>query len=888
MRPSLDRDRWQRIGEVLDAALAREPEHWPSVLDATCVGAPDLRREVEDLLDRVGDARGFLESRPTAAAAAVIAEAFDGREPGAGHRIGAYSIVREIGRGGMSRVFLARRADGHFEQHVALKLLRPGLDTEIDRARFRAERQILASLNHPNIARLLDGGLTDAGQPYLVLEYVEGQPIDAYCDERSLTVRQRLDLFLAAAEATQHAHRNLIVHRDLKSSNIFVSVDGVVKLLDFGLAKLLEPSVSSGESAATRSVAHWMTPEYAAPEQIRRELVTTLTDVYQLGAVLYRLLSGRLPFIAPHGDLRELEAAVLRGDPTPPSVAVANSDPGRAKLLRGDLDAIVLKALRSEPSERFASVEAMADDLRRHLSGHPVLARRVTAAYRARRFVRRHRVETIAALGILVSVLAGAGFSLRQARRAATERDLATIASRESQAVTSFVLGLFEASDPAETRGDTLTAVELVRRAAARAEHLRGQPLAQARMLEVTGRLYQSLGQYAEAYATLQRAIDIRRHTRPGDAVELAGALGQLTDVLVKLGRYAAADSAAREAMEIQQRALGPEHPALAITLHQIASISVYRGDLSVAEGYQRQALAVRQKALGPNDSLTAESHLSLGAILRIEGRMSDAEREFRSGLAILERSVSPDAPQLAGAMLDIAYLLAEVRGRYAEAEPLYHRALDIRRRAFGDGHPMVAATLLDFAEFLSTRGDRIAAVTPARQGVDIVRRAYGREHPVVADFQGRLAAILYRAGDLDEAAALFQQSIAMDRRLRGPDHENITGLEIGLARIRIDRREYAGADSLIRAAIEIRKRASGPTHPVTAATQGFLGMLLTREGKYAAADSILRLSLQTMERQVGREHPDVRELYGWLAELRDAQGRHADAIQYRAIANAR
>jgi serine/threonine-protein kinase len=888
MSRSLDQDRWQRIVDVLDEALACEREHWPAVLDARCAGAPDLRQDVEDLLGRVGDAREFLESPPAAAAAAVIAEVHQGSEPGAGQRIGAYAIVREVGRGGMSRVFLARRADGHFEQHVALKLLRPGLDTEIDRARFRAERQILASLNHPNIARLLDGGLTDTGQPYLVLEYVKGQPIDAYCHERALSVRERLELFLDVAEATQHAHRNLIVHRDLKSSNILVSVDGLVKLLDFGLAKLLEPSMSTDETSATRSLAYWMTPEYAAPEQIRREPVTTLTDVYQLGAVLYRLLSGRLPFTAPRGDFRELEGAVLRGDPSPPSVAVADSDPDRAKLLRGDLDAIVLKALRSEPSERFASVEALADDVRRHLTGHPVLARRITAIYRARRFVRRRRVETIAALAILVSVFAGAGFSLRQARRAATERDLATIASRESQAVTSFVMGLFETSDPAEAQGDTLTAVELVRRAAARAERLRGQPLAQARMLEVAARLYQDLGQYPDAYATLERAIDGRRRSRAGDAVELAGTLGQFSDVLVKLGRYAAADSAAREALRIEQRALGLEHPVLAVTLHQIASISVYRGDLSGAESNQRRALAVRQGTLGTNDSLTAESHLSLGAILRIEGRTSDAEREFRSALAILERTVSPDTPQLAAAMLNIAYLLDEVHGRYAEAEPLYRRALAIRRHAFGDAHPMVAATLLDLAEFLSNRGDRIGALAPARQGVEIARRAYGREHPVVADFQGRLAVILYRAGNLDEAATLFRQSMAMDRRLRGPDHETITGLEVGLARLLIDRRDFSAADSLLRDAIQIRERASGPNAPGTAAIGGLRGMLLTREGKYDAADSLLRRSLQTMERQVGREHPDVRKLYGWLADLQDAEGRHVDAVQSRAIASAR
>ena len=400
MSTNSDSDRWRRLSDVLDAALARDPLDWPEVLDATCAGAPDLRREAQELLDRIDDVSGFLASPPTSVAAALVAEAEGTTDTAAGRRVGAYSIVREIGRGGMSRrVFLAQRASyGRFEQHVALKLLRPGLDTEVDRSRFRAERQIVALLNHPNIARLLDGGLTDADQPYLVLEYVDGLPIDVYCDAHALPVRRRLELFLKAAEATQYAHRNLIVHRDIKASNILVASDGTVKLLDFGLAKILEPHGYDRESAGTQTVANWMTPEYAAPEQIKRESITTLTDVYQLGVMLYRLLANRLPFTTSKGDLRELEAAVMRGDPPPPSAAIAESDPARPRLLRGDLDAIVLKALRREPDERFASVEALADDLRRYLSGHPVRARRSTALYRARRFVRRHRVETTACL----------------------------------------------------------------------------------------------------------------------------------------------------------------------------------------------------------------------------------------------------------------------------------------------------------------------------------------------------------------------------------------------------------------------------------------------------------------------------------------------------------
>jgi eukaryotic-like serine/threonine-protein kinase len=888
MTMRLDPDLWRRIGQVLDAALSCEPEQWPAVLDATCAGAPDVRREVEELLGRVDRARGFLELPPAAAAAAVIAEANEAQVSESGRRIGAYEIEREIGRGGMSRVFLAHRADGQFEQRVALKLLRPGLDTEIDRARFRAERQILASLNHPNIARLLDGGLTNAGQPYLVLEYVDGEPIDAYCDANALSVRERLTLFLMVADATQYAHRNLIVHRDIKSSNVFVSVDGAVKLLDFGLAKLLEPGAYGRDSSGMHTVTHWMTPEYAAPEQIRREPVTTLTDVYQLGAVLYRLLTGRLPFTAHDGDLQELQAAVLRGDPMPPSAAIANADAARAKALRGDLDAITLKALRKDPVERYASVEALADDVRRYLSGHPVHARRITRLYRMRRHVRRHRIETVAVAGITLSVLAGSGISMWQARRAARERDLAALASRESQAVTSFVMGLFDSSDPAVTRTNPLSAVELVRRAVGRADLLNGEPLAHARMLEVTARLYQSLGQYADAFGVLQRAITIRRDLRPGNPAELSAALGQMSELLLRLGRYRTADSVSREALELQRQALGPNSPAVAGTLHQIASIAVYLGNLPVAEQSQREALAVSQQVFGENDTLTAQRHLQLGAIFRREGRMADAEREYRGGLASLTRTVGPDNPQVADAMLGLAYLLDEVRGRYTEAEVLYRRALQVRRRAFGDAHPLVAATLLDYAEFLSRRGDRGAAVAPARQGVDIVLREYGVEHSVVAVQSGRMAAILYRAGHADEATILYHRSIATTRRLRGRDHENLVGLELGLAEVMIDRRDFVAADSLIRDAIRIRRQAGGPDNPGIAPAEGFLGMLMTREGKYAAADSILRHSVATLERQVGRDYPDVRLLYGYLADLDDARGRHAEASRYRAISLAR
>lgn len=887
MTTEFDSERQQRLNAILDTALAHDARDWPVVVEAACQGDAGLRAEAMDLLRRVDAAASLLVSPPAAAAAAAVAEAQGRNDAWSGRRIGAYSIIREIGRGGMSRVFLAQRADGHFEQQVALKLLRPGLDTEVDRARFRTERQIVASLNHPGIARLIDGGLTDEGQPYLVLEFVDGEPIDEYCDAHGLSVRQRVSLFLDVARATQFAHRNLVVHRDIKTSNILVDEAGTVKLLDFGLARMLEPRFVAAAVARPETVGHWMTPEYAAPEQIRRGRVTTLTDVYQLGVVLYRILSDSLPFTST-GDLHELEAAVLRGDPAPPSAAVVARDRSRARLLRGDLDAIVLKALRTEPDERFASVEAFSDDLRRYLSGHPVRARRSTGLYSARRFVRRHRIETVATAGVTLSILLGAGIALTQARRAAAERDAAAAASRESQAVTAFVMGLFEINAAAEARTSALTAADLVERAAARADAMHEQPLAQAEMLEVTGRLYQGLGRTDDAFEMYRRALDIRRHSNAGRSIEVARTLDERSSLYLYIGRYAAADSDAREALRIETLALGPDDPALAVTLHQLGTIAIARGDLRAADTFHRQALETRERSLGSGDSLTALSHLTYGAMLRREGRQSEAEQEFRSGLATLEKTVSPDNPHIAEALLQIAYLLDQEGSRYAAAEPFYRRALEIRKRAFGADHPMVAATLLDLAEFLSRRGDTLAAVAPARQGMAIINRAYKGDHPVAVYYSSRLAVVLEHAGQLDDAAALLRLTIDANRRLRGAEHEVVAGLDMELTRLLITRRQFAEADSAIGDAIRIRRNAQGSSSPATAAAVGLFGRLLAREGHYVAADSVLRGALLTMEKQVGRGQHDVREMYGWLADVDDARGLHDQAARYRAIANAR
>lgn len=497
----MDESRLAHLIALFEQALSVPHEQRPEFVRQVSGDNTALRRELGSLLDAEGSAAQYfddLADRVVSPAYAALADAATVGPRWEGRRVGAYRLVREIGRGGMSRVFLAERADGEFEQQVALKLLRPGFDSDIDVMRFRAERQILASLNHPNIARLLDGGVTDDALPYLVLEYIDGVPVDRYCHSRDLSTRQRLELFLAIADAVEYAHRNSVVHRDLKPSNILVTSDGTVKLLDFGVAKLLEQH-APGARPTTRTTHRWMTPDYAAPEQIRGKAITPRTDVYQLGAALYELLAGRTPFGHCGDTIHELERAILEQDPD-----------SLAHTLGGDLDAIVLKALRKNPDERYASASEFVDDVRRHLTGHPVHARRQTLGYRSRRLVYRNRFRLVGAGGIvMVLVTFVTTFSVEHER---SRRALAALTSRVGAAdtVPTFVSELL-ALKSAEGLPDTAAARRLVQWGVTYAREASRQPQRQAQVLEAAGIVQTKLREFDGAFPLLQEALVIRR-----------------------------------------------------------------------------------------------------------------------------------------------------------------------------------------------------------------------------------------------------------------------------------------------------------------------------------------------------------------------------------------
>src|SRR5262245_8366923 len=487
-----------RVARIFGEALERPAAERRAFLDAACASAPELRAEAESLLAAHEQAGGFLDEIDTAREAALL-DATAEPEPPEGRRVGPYRLLREVGRGGMGVVYLAERVEGGFEQRAAIKLVKRGMDTDAILRRFLRERQILAGLEHASVARLLDGGVTDDGHPYFAMEYVDGEPLTVYCENRQLGIEARLRLFEEACRAVQHAHGKLVVHRDLKPSNMLVTGEGRLKLLDFEIAKLLTEDDDATAITLTQVGTRVLTPDYAAPEQVRGEPVTTATDVYALGVVLYELLAGRLPHGGERRSLGEMARAICEEEPRAPSMAAA-AQPRRARELRGDLDTVVLKALSKEPSRRYASAEALAEDIRRFLSGHPVRARRDTVGYVVTKFVRRHKVGVAAATVAVLSLLLGLAGTAWQAAVAARERDRARLEAERAEKVKEFLVGLFKASDPAESTGEAITARELMDRGAERIEkELAGHPSLQAELFEIVAGISHELGRYEQA-----------------------------------------------------------------------------------------------------------------------------------------------------------------------------------------------------------------------------------------------------------------------------------------------------------------------------------------------------------------------------------------------------
>ncbi|MDX1420057.1 MAG: serine/threonine-protein kinase, partial [Rubricoccaceae bacterium] len=634
---------WERVQTLFEQALEHDPDVRTAFLRRACGDDPALYEEVAALLAADEDTHPLLDG--------LALDALDVSESellGSAHRtddtIGPWRLGERIGRGGMGEVYLAERVEGGFAQTAALKLIKRGMDSEAVVRRFEAERQILARLEHPGIARLVGGGMADDGRPFFAMEYVEGEPITAYCDAHRLSVDARLRLFATVCEAVRYAHRNLVVHRDLKPSNILVSEDAEgrpqVKLLDFGIARLL---ATDDDALLTQTGHRVLTPAYAAPEQVTGGAVTTATDVYALGGLLYRLLCGQPPIETEGRTAQEVEADVLGAPPPPPSARATpeaaerrGTTPDRlARRLRGDLDTMALVALHKEPERRYGSAAELLDDVTRHLGGLPIEARRDSRGYRLTKFVGRHRAAVLATGGVVALVAVLVGF---YTARLAAERDRAQGEADKAAEVSAFLASLFEGADPAQSRGADVTARELLAAGAQRVEtELAGQPEVQAEMFGTIGRVYASLGLLDEASAALEKSL-ARLDAAGADPLDRARAQTALGDLRVSQGNYAAADSLLRRALAVQRAGHDGPHEETAATLGALGDLLQERGDYPASEAPLLDALAMQQ-ALHDGDHPTAAALLnSLGQTYYDLGRYDEAEAHYAEALAMRRR----------------------------------------------------------------------------------------------------------------------------------------------------------------------------------------------------------------------------------------------------------
>lgn len=729
-----------------------------AVLQEACSNRPGLRARVEALLAADADPHELLDTGPFRQWQLLMDD--DEQPP---ERIGSYRIVRELGRGGMGVVYLADRDDADFSHKVALKVIAPRHDAREVAERFRRERQILANLKHPNIAQLHDGGLTPDGLPFIAMEYVEGVRIDHWCDERRLGVEDRLRLFLTVCDAVHYAQQNLVVHRDLKPANVLVTEDGHVKLLDFGIARLLP---ESGVSDPSETALHAYTPRYASPEQIRRSGESTATDVYALGVILYELLAGVLPF-PEVSDPFEAARVVLESDPPPPSQAVERVSDDVAMLrgltrdrlrraLRGDLDAILLKALRRDAADRYSNAGALRDDLLRHLRNEPVLARPDSARYRMRKFVRRHRGAVAAVAALL---LVSAGFTALYTTRITRERDRAELNASKAQETRDFLIGLFNANLPHESFGEEFTVSDMLERGIARADSLVDQPELRALLLVTLGDVYRVLGRYAEATALIDSSVAAYRALESPDDVGLADALASQGLVRYDVGDYAAALPPTREAHEIYRRVYGEEDSRVLTTLGSLATLLSHTGDLEESLRAQEELLVRRRRVLGPDDPTVAVTLNNIGSIHYREERYEDAHRHFSEALELRRRLIPREHPDFALSLNNLAATMRAM-GDLAGAESLFRESLELRREVLGETHPRVAVSHYQLGRILQARGEYGEAERHLRAALEIDRQAYGPDHPEVGVDALTLARLLVEKGDCVAALVAFDEAI--------------------------------------------------------------------------------------------------------------------------------
>lgn len=846
---TIDKTKWILIKALVAQAREVEPASRQRFVADACGHDDALRREVESILSSMDDAPDlFARSVPELSApfSAVPCDL-------TGRNVGSYRLTGLIARGGMGAVYKAERADGAFAQTVAIKLIEHPLLTEESTRRFGIERQALALLHHSNIAQLHDGGVTDDGLPYLVMDYIDGVPIDVYCDGNRLTIEQRLKLFQQVCAAIQHAHGHLVVHRDIKPGNVLATSDGVIKLVDFGIAHLLG---GAPDSRRTITSHRMLTPMYASPEQMRGEHVTTASDIYALGVLLYELLTGRRPYVFDGASSAQIERTVCDTNPPRPSTIVnwASTDDmddhdvsaiarlrstrpeGLTRRLRGDLDVTVLRAMHKEPGRRYDSVEQFSEDLRRHLVGLPIRAREESMTYRFGKFAHRHALSLAAAAAVTLALIAGLTAAVWQAQIATSERDAAVAArhqahaeARKAERINDFLQSILAAAQPALSGGEEVTVRQVIERAANRIDReLSGEPQVAASAHLTVGQTYASLGLYEKA----------RKHLD--------------------------------EAMAIRRRECGAQHPDTAECLQALATLDFSEGRYKSGEQRVRQALAVYRQEYGEDHETVAQCHNDLGALLRAQADNDQAEQHLLRALEIRQQRLGEHHPAVAETLNNLA-ALAVATDNLERAESLCREVLTIREATLGSQHPDTAQAHNNLAVALAHRGKYDDASVQLANALVIYRNLLSPDHPTLLSTMGNLSGVLVTCEQFDRAEPLLQEVLTLQEQTLSSDHPSMATTLWNLAACKLGQDQHSVAEQFLRRCLHIRQRRLSDDDPRIAITLGELGRCLYDQQRFADAKPYLLKSLQAYERIHGADHATTSDAREWMVRVDEA-----------------
>src|SRR5216683_2357470 len=832
----MEPERWQKIERLCYSALNKEKSARAAFLEQRCGGDEALRRAVELLLAQHEKDDDFLEVPAMEVAAKHLASdqqddssglaspatsADTAADPTSVAKIsfGPYRLIQKLGEGGMGEVWLAEQSKPR--RRVALKLIKAGMDTREVVARFESERQALALMDHPAIAKVFDAGSTPEGRPYFVMECVAGIPITAYCDKHRMTTRQRMELFIQVCEGVQHAHQKAIIHRDLKPSNILVSeVDGkpMPRIIDFGLAKATSQRLTDG-SMYTRVGTIMGTLEYMSPEQAvsAGEDIDTRTDVYSLGVVLYQLLVGALPL-----DLKKLAYDEmlhrLRDKEVPePSSRILAQDgdsaitaknrgtdaPSLTRQLRGDPDAVVLKALEKDRKRRYGSPSELAADLGRYLRNEPVSAHTPSAAYRTRKYIRRHRLGVAVATGLLAILPAFAVVQRVQLQRTRLERDRANRERDRATRITDFMTGMLQLSDPNEQRGNSVTAREILDKASSDIKTgLAKDPDPQAGMMQVMGEVYLNLGLFSRAKDLEQQSLDIRRRLLGPENPDTLASMDDLGGALKESGQFVEAAKMFREEIDIERRVLGPENPQTLNAMNNLTNDLRKDGHDEEGEKLGRETLDISRRVLGTEHQQTLSTMDNLALCLESEGHFPESETLFREVLDTRRHVLGPEHPDTLNSMNSLSFALF-AEHRYVEAEKVNREAFDIRRRVLGPEHPQTLVSMENLGFALLCEGRYAEAEKLERESLDGHRRVFGPEHPQTLNTMAALALVLSREDRYAEAEKLARDSIDISRRVLGPENSSTAVHVYYLACIEARKGNRPEALSLLRQALD-------------------------------------------------------------------------------------